>query len=163
MSTEMHGHDGEQSPRHKDVSFEGSDVETKIIYRYLMFLAISVLATFAVCIYIERAAITFSRESETQMAPSRAAMGSNYNALPPEPRLQGVPGHSNDPQRDLREMRQDAKNANESYQWIDKNAGIAQIPVSEAMKMIAEKGVAGATEAAREPKKMEPKEAERKK
>jgi hypothetical protein len=147
MSTEIHGHGTGEAPHHKDVSFEASDVETGVIYRYLIFLALSVIATFAVCIYIERAAVNFSRESETPMTPSREAMGSDFTALPPEPRLQGVPGHGTDPQQDLRNMRQEARDANESYQWIDRNAGIAQIPVSEAMKMIVEKGTAaGAAE-----------------
>jgi hypothetical protein len=163
MSTEIHGHGAGQTPHHKDVSFEDSDIETKIIYRYLMFLALSVIATFAVCIFIERAAVNFSSESETPMAPSREAMGSDFSALPPEPRLQGVPGHGTDPQQDLRNMRQEAKSANESYQWIDKSAGIAQIPVSEAMKMLAEKGIAGAAAGAPEQKKVEPKKAEPKK
>jgi hypothetical protein len=33
--------------------------------------------------------------------------------------------------------------ANDTTGWIDQNAGIAQIPVSEAMKIIAEKGLPG--------------------
>ena len=35
--------------------------------------------------------------------------------------------------------------ANEKLEWIDKNAGIAQIPVKEAMKIIAQKGLPAAT------------------
>jgi hypothetical protein len=31
--------------------------------------------------------------------------------------------------------------ANESYRWVDEKAGIAQIPVKEAMQIIAEKGL----------------------
>jgi hypothetical protein len=31
--------------------------------------------------------------------------------------------------------------ANEKLEWLDKNAGLAQIPVKEAMKIIAEKGL----------------------
>lgn len=163
MSTKNHGHDSGQAPHHADVSFEGSDIETRVIYRYLLFLAISVIATFFVCIFIERAAVNFSHESETQMVPSRAAMGSNYTALPPEPRLQGVPGHANDPQQDLRVMRKEAQDANESYQWMDKNSGTAQIPVSEAMKMLAEKGTAAGSPAPADTKKVEPKKTETKK
>jgi hypothetical protein len=30
-------------------------------------------------------------------------------------------------------------------QWVDKNAGIAQIPVEDAMKIIVEKGLPGAS------------------
>ena len=163
MNTENHGHDSGQTPRHADVSFEGSDIETKVIYRYLLILAISVIATFLACIFIERTAMNYSLQEETQMAPSRAAMGSKYTAMPPEPRLQGISGHENDPQQDLRNLRKEEQDANESYQWVDKSSGIAQIPVSEAMKIIAEKGLPGAVARAVEQKKAEPKEAEPKK
>ena len=60
--------------------------------------------------------------------------------LPPEPRLQGVPGHLSDPQQEMRNKIQADTAANETYAWVDKEKGIAQIPVSEAMKIIAEKG-----------------------
>jgi hypothetical protein len=35
--------------------------------------------------------------------------------------------------------------ANEELGWVDKNAGIAQIPVKDAMKLIVEKGLPAVT------------------
>ncbi len=64
--------------------------------------------------------------------------------LPPEPRLQGVPGHTSDPQQDLRDKIEEDTRANEKTAWIDEKAGIAQIPVKDAMKIIAEKGLPAA-------------------
>lgn len=61
--------------------------------------------------------------------------------LPPEPRLQGVPGHESDAQADLREKNAADEAANEKLEWLDKSSGIAQIPVEDAMKIIAAKGV----------------------
>jgi hypothetical protein len=75
------------------------------------------------------------------MMPARAAMGSDFRVLPPEPRLQGVPGHDADPQQDHRDKVRADNEANEKYRWVDQNAGIAQIPVKEAMKIIAQKGL----------------------
>ena len=60
-------------------------------------------------------------------------------ALPPEPRLQGVPGHVSDPQQDLRDKIAADTEANESIGWVDKANGIAKIPVKDAMEIIAEK------------------------
>jgi hypothetical protein len=61
--------------------------------------------------------------------------------MPPEPRMQGMPGHLTDPQLDMR-TKVDADNkANNELGWADKNAGIAQIPVKDAMKLIVEKGM----------------------
>jgi hypothetical protein len=42
--------------------------------------------------------------------------------------------------------------ANEKLQWLDKNAGIAQIPVEDAMKIIAERGLPGASASSAEKK-----------
>jgi hypothetical protein len=61
--------------------------------------------------------------------------------LPPEPRLQGVPGHQTDPQADLRKKIRDDSEANEKLEWIDRSSGVAQIPVKDAMKMVAERGL----------------------
>jgi hypothetical protein len=55
--------------------------------------------------------------------------------------LQGVPGHTTDPQQDLRNKLAADEAANEKLGWIDQQAGIAQIPVEEAMKIIVTKGL----------------------
>ncbi len=86
------------------------------------------------------------------MMPARAAMGPDYRVLPPEPRLQGVPGHDADPQQDHRDKVRADNEANEKYGWVDQNAGIAQIPVKEAMKIIAQKGLPATPPAAPEKK-----------
>jgi hypothetical protein len=72
--------------------------------------------------------------------------------MPPEPRLQGVPGHENDPQQDMRNKIEADTKANETFAWVDKEKGIAQIPVADAMKIIAEKGAVPAAVAAVEKK-----------
>ena len=52
-----------------------------------------------------------------------------------------MPGHRVDPQQDLRDKVRADTEANEKFGWIDEKAGLAQIPVSDAMKIIAEKGL----------------------
>jgi len=52
-----------------------------------------------------------------------------------------MPGHMDDPQLDLRNKLAADRAANEKFAWIDQKDGIAQIPVKEAMKIIAEKGL----------------------
>jgi hypothetical protein len=64
--------------------------------------------------------------------------------MPPEPRLQGFPGHRDDAQADMREKVLSDTEENQKTGWIDQSAGIAQIPVQDAMKIIAEKGLPGA-------------------
>jgi hypothetical protein len=128
-------------PRNDTVAFETRDVQVRSIYWYLIALTISVAASFFICIYILRYTERFVSREDTPMMPARAAMGRDYRVLPPEPRLQGVPGHDADPQQDHRDKVRADNEANEKYGWIDQNAGIAQIPVKEAMKIIAQKGL----------------------
>ena len=139
MSTESHNPD--QEPRHTDVSFEERDVQTGTIYGYLFAMAIAVVASALICVYILRFTTNYAASTDAPPPPSRDAMGKDYRMMPPEPRLQGVPGHQTDPQADLRQKVHDDSEANEKLEWIDRGSGIAQIPVKDAMKMIAEKGL----------------------
>jgi hypothetical protein len=146
MSTEMHntahGAPGAGAePRNADVSFETTDVQVTTIYWYLGALAIAVILSYVVCVFVLRLTTKIAVEFDTPPPMIRQEMGSAYEALPPEPRLQGVPGHLTDPQTDLRQKVQADTAANEKYGWIDQSSGIAQIPVQDAMKIIAEKGL----------------------
>jgi hypothetical protein len=151
MSTESHNPD--QEPRHTDVSFEERDVQTGTIYGYLFAMAIAVVASLLICVYILRFTKNYASSAETPPPPSRDALGKDYRMMPPEPRLQGVPGHQTDPQADLRQKNHDDSEANEKLEWIDRGSGIAQIPVKDAMKMIVEKGLSTGPAPAVEKKK----------
>jgi len=107
-------------------------------------LGAAVVASLLVCVYILRFTTNFMSSFDTPPPPSREALGKDYRMMPPEPRLQGVPGHETDPQADLRKKNQEDAEANEKLEWIDKSGGIAQIPVKEAMKIVAEKGLSAA-------------------
>jgi hypothetical protein len=128
-------------PRNDTVSYEARDVTVRTIYWYLIALTISVAAAFFISVYVLRYTERLVSRHDTPMLPARAAMGPDYRVLPPEPRLQGVPGHEADPQEDHREKVRADNEANEKYGWVDQNAGIAQIPVKEAMKIVAQKGL----------------------
>lgn len=144
MSTNIHHSAAGDEPRHDDVAFEPADVHPATIYWYLGALAVAVLLSYIICIFVLRVTTKIAVDYDTPPPAIRQEMGASYDALPPEPRLQGVPGHPEDPQADLRVKRQADEKANETTGWIDQNAGIAQIPVSDAMKIIAEKGLPGA-------------------
>jgi hypothetical protein len=155
MSTESHkkSHDADQVPRHADVSFEERDVKTGTIYGYLLALGLAVVASLLVCVYILRFTMNFAASSDTPPPPSREALGPDYRPFPPEPRLQGVPGHGSDPQQDMRDKLKSDTAANEQTRWIDQGSGIAQIPVKDAMKIIAERGLPGVSAPPAEKKK----------
>jgi hypothetical protein len=143
MSTEHHSHgqtNGER-PQHADVSFEPTDVRSSPIFQFLIYLGITVIVSFILSIGIYKGLIHYWTNSYEAPAPMRE----EGPYLPPEPRMQGMPGHLTDPQHDMREKVETDTKANEELGWVDKNAGTAQIPVKDAMKLIVEKGLPAVT------------------
>jgi len=138
MSTESTHTGAGQEPRNADVSFEAQDIQVGTIYGYIVALGVATAAALLICIYILRFTSNYAASTDTPPPPSREA---HPQEMPPEPRLQGVPGHITDPQQDLRNKLRDDTAANDKFDWIDRTNGIAQIPVKDAMKIIAEKGL----------------------
>lgn len=154
MSTERKSHSARNGPVHDDVAFDPRDVGSGGILQFLVYLGLVLIVTLLVCWGVLR--LTESRIARFEKAPTpvRQDVGKQY---PPEPRLQGVPGdpnyHPTDPQQDLRDKLARDRAALEELHWVDEKAGIAQISIDEAMKMIVEKGLPFRRPVAPEPKK----------
>lgn len=153
MNSHLHneGHKTGAVPTHADVTFEPRDVQPTTIYVYLAVLALAVIASYIICVFVLRVTTDIAKDSDTPPPPIVQEM-SDSKSMPPEPRLQGVPGHNEDPQADLREKNRQDTVANERLGWIDQSSGIAQIPVEDAMKIIAEKGLPAVSAAPAEKK-----------
>jgi len=155
MSTDPHS-SASNLPEHDTVSFEPRDISISSVLWSLVYLAVTIVISLVLCVYFLRFSSKFveGREAPLPMVRQQMSAADQMNmSMPPEPRLQGVPGHITDPQQDLRDKIAEDTKANESYAWVDEKNGIAQIPVKEAMKLIAEKGLPAAPVAAPEKKK----------
>jgi hypothetical protein len=137
-------------PVNKDVDFEPKDINTRTILKYLFALAVAVAGTFAITILIFRFTSKLAEDSDRPVPAIREGVG---QALPPEPMLQGIPGNTTDPQEDLREKISADTKANDQLGWADRSAGIAEIPVEDAMKIIVSRGLAPEAVPATEKKK----------
>lgn len=144
MSTEQHSHGSAQNgrPVHADVSFEPRDVRTSPILKFLFYLGIAIVCSYGIAYGVYRGLKSYWASTYEQPMPSRLAAGPT---MPPEPRLQGMPGHLTDPQQDLRDKLKADTEANKTLGWIDEKEGIAQIPVKDAMQLIVEKGLPAVT------------------
>jgi hypothetical protein len=140
MSTDPHehGHSLTHLPVNEDVSYEPKDVRVTPILKFLLYLGIGTLLSFLIALFVYRGLATYWLDSYSPPPPSRGGAGPT---VPPEPRLQGMPGHLIDPQKDWREMVKEATAANNQLKWLDEKSGIAQIPVKDAMELIVEKGL----------------------
>jgi hypothetical protein len=144
MSTE-HTHDSGTNngrPIHSDVSFEPTDVRTSPILQFLVYMGITIVISFVITVGIYKGLKYFWAGTYEQPMPMQVQAGP---VTPPEPMLQGMPGHLTDPQQDLRNKIKADTEANEALGWVDEKAGIAQIPVSDAMQLIVKKGLPAVT------------------
>jgi len=138
MSTEHH-HPGPSNgrPQHLDVSFEGKDVQPSPILKFMWWLGVTVVLSFVLSLGVYKGLQSYWRNAYAEPPPMRPS----GMELPPEPRLQGMPGHMSDPQQDMRDKIATDTEENEKLGWLDEKAGIAQIPVRDAMQLIVDKGM----------------------
>jgi hypothetical protein len=140
MSTEHHksGPGEIRIPLHDDVSYEPRDVNTSPILKFLFYLGVTIVLSYLLSFGIYRGLTRYWVDSYPPPPPSR---GDGGPTMPPDPMLQGMPGHPTDPQHDWRMMLEEGTKANNTFKWIDEKGGIAQIPVKDAMQAIVEKGL----------------------
>lgn len=120
------------NPDNVDVVHEESDVDVGDIIRYGIGL---LLVGAVVHVFLWWLLGTYERQNErarTQVYPLAAGQ---QDRLPPFPRFQ------ENPQHELQQLRAKQKAQLEGYGWVNKEAGVARIPIEEAMKMVIERGL----------------------
>jgi hypothetical protein len=114
-----------------EVVHEESDVNVRAI------LGVGVgLAVLALVVHLLLALLFgyYTREAARQPIVFPLSLD-RQGELPPEPRLQ------TNPQRDLRDLRAREDAILNGYGWVDQKAGIARIPIAEAMRLVVQRGL----------------------
>jgi hypothetical protein len=124
----------------KEVTYEESDVNIRGIVKFGVALSAAIAV---VCLLVWGLFLVFyARAAKTESAPSPLFSGER---LPPEPRLQGMPGHQGLPSEDIREFRKRENAELNSYGWVippsGNQAGVVQIPIERAKELIVERGL----------------------
>lgn len=117
-------------PKYDGRSYETQDVELRPVIKFGAFLAIAVILSFIVSIWIHRLIVP---ERPTKINSERPE--AMQRVLPPEPRLQA------DPLKDWKEFAAKEEAKINSYKWVDLNTGKAQIPVERAKEIVLKKGL----------------------
>lgn len=117
------------SPNPK-TGYEPSDLRPQAITAFAAVLAVILGAVFLVSYWMYR-----QYRSDQAKEPAAASSLVSRVEIFPEPRLQV---HA--PQ-DLKELRAAEEATLNSFGWVDQNAGIARIPIDQAMKLLAERGL----------------------
>jgi hypothetical protein len=114
-----------------EVVHEESDVNVRAIFGFgagllAVGLVVQVLLWLLMNYYTKQAA----------QVPRDFPLSAEYQQqAPPEPRLQIHP------QQDLRDLRAREDAMLHGYGWVDKNTGVARIPIEEAMKIVVQRGL----------------------
>jgi hypothetical protein len=109
------------------VAFEKEDADPRAIVRTAtVLIAVSVAAAVAAFLLFRALGARETRQDPPPPPLSRSEEG----RLPPAPRLQTAPAG------ELRALREEEHAALTGYGWADEKAGVARIPIEEAMALV---------------------------
>jgi hypothetical protein len=109
--------------------YETSDANVRGVYKFLVALAVSLIATAFVCWLIFGFFTKFVADTGSPSPFSQTRQ------LPLGPQLQV------NPREDLLKYRQEQQKSLETYQWENRGAGTVRVPIETAMEMLLKKGL----------------------
>ncbi len=124
MSTE-HNPSGGGTP-----GYETRDANPASLVKFAIGLALTLVVAWAGMWWL----LGYFGQTQDQGPPAAPFRALRERQLPPLPRVQV------EPLRDLDEVRAEQSDAINKYGWVDRSHGVVHIPISDAMKLILERG-----------------------
>ena len=121
----------EEKPRHEDVRFERTDISGRNVFLTGAGVLVGVWVLSAI-LYLYFALLD---RHYARVSPPALPVSNTAAALPPQPRLQQSPA------RDLKALRAAEDWELNHYHWINQAKGEVAIPIREAMKLTAQRGI----------------------
>jgi hypothetical protein len=109
--------------------YETRDANVRGVFAFLVALTVGIMLTLLVCLGL------FKYLSTQPTGPEPASPFASTRQLPIGPQLQV------NPREDFLRFRAQQLKSLETYQWVDRSAGIVQVPVERAMDQLIEKGL----------------------
>lgn len=132
MSTD-HDPDLEYGPTPPGAKYEHTDIDPAIGYKFALWLTASMLVSFAIVYgafwFFER------RATRADEAAQQYPLAADFERPRPTPALQTQPF------MDVYTLRQGEAERLTSYGWVDKDGGVARIPIDRAMEVLVERGL----------------------
>jgi hypothetical protein len=140
MSTES-GPDLEYGPTPPGAKYEHTDIDPAVGYKFALWLAVSMLLSFAI---VYGTFVFFERGQAAADAAAQKFPLAVDDLPRPTPALQ------TEPFRDVHTLRQGEAEKLNSYGWVDKEGGVARIPIDRAMDLVLQRGLPVRPDAANE-------------
>lgn len=133
MSTEhAHDHDPEYGPTPVGAKYEHTDIDVNVGYQFGLWLAISMLISIGIVTGVFK--LFDSQEKSANALAQKYPLAVGQHREPPAPNLQTQPF------RDIYLLRHGETEKLTSYGWVDKEGGVARLPIDRAMELMLEKG-----------------------
>jgi hypothetical protein len=121
----------EHDLRNPDVSYEATDISPRpVLLTGLGIVAITVISGLIVL-----GILAWDLRARAEQPSDVPSIARGVRVSPPEPRLQSSP------RIDFENFRAQQLSALSASGWVDREKGIAHIPIEDAMRMIAERGL----------------------
>ena len=133
MSTEhVSEHDLEYGPNPPGAKYEHTDIDVNVGYKFALWLSVAMV----ISIGIVYGAFWFfeGRTQDANVVAQKYPLAVGQHREPPAPNLQKQPF------KDVYELRLGEAAKLSSYGWIDKDGGIARIPIDRAMEVMLQRG-----------------------
>jgi hypothetical protein len=133
MSTEHASeHDLEYGPTPPGAKYEHTDIDVNVGYKFALWLSVAMLISVAI-VYGSFWFFEGQERSASELA-QKYPLAVGQTKAPPLPNLQTQPF------TDVYELRHSENEKLTTYGWVDKEGGIARIPVDRAMEVILQRG-----------------------
>ncbi len=141
MSTEhASDHDVEYGPTPPGAKYEHTDIDPAIGYKFALWLAVAMVLSFGIVYGVFKFFDT--QETSANRAAQRFPLAAGVQRPQPTPALQTQPF------RDVYMLRSEEAAKLQNYGWIDKDGGIARVPIDKAMDLLLQRGLPVRTDAA---------------
>jgi hypothetical protein len=121
--------------RNPEVAHESSDIRVRVVGWFMFWLMIGLLVVVVLMWGLFR---WLAYQEKTSEPAPRSLVGQGQERLPPEPRLQLAPGHTNAPQQDYQQFRAAEETRLNSFGWVNQATGNVHIPLPEARRKFLE-------------------------
>ena len=125
--------DLEYGPTPAGAKYEHTDIDPAVGYKFASWLAIAMLISAGV-VY-GAFAVFEGRQRAVDAAAQKYPMAAGQAKLPPTPNLQ------HQPFQDIFMLRQSESARLGGYGWVDKEGGVARIPIDRAMELTVQRGL----------------------
>ena len=134
--------DLEYGPTPPGAKYEHTDIDPEVGYKFALWLAVSMVLS----IFIVYGAFWFF---ERRQAAADAAVQQFPLAVAERP--EPTPALQRQPFKDITTLRQSEADKLGTYGWVDKEGGVARIPIDRAMDLLLQKGLPVRPDAATAP------------